>query len=391
MDLRRLNSVSETPKFQYESISTVCNQVRPHDSLITDRYRERLSPYSGASGRQKIPRHSLERSLVSMNCSPVRTPRKPVFNILQNIAASNSVPASTWFTTRRIRRRNFTHGHPDLVRAPQAAFTDHVNAFGVFNKLGKVFPSASSQKEFIGYVVNTDSTDSYPMIKVPATRILRLRHDIRRTLSWSTVTHGTCTHSGTVYCYDKSLVPGKLLVRNAYRLLGRRSSWDSPLLLDGPTRDDLTRWYHALESWNGRPIKTKTSRSSTRHRCFTNRMGSSSQWKAGNRLLGQTSSANAFKLTRVVGHPSSHKSFRERLKVQKSASVIWQRCGCGLHQPFGWPHPRYRGPGFGSLNYHLRVRNQAFHKATGGQRKCPCRPPVSSVTTLRMAASPTPV
>ena len=61
MDLRRLNSVSEPPKFQYESISTVCNQVRPHDLLITDRYRERLSPYSGASGRQKIPRHSLEK------------------------------------------------------------------------------------------------------------------------------------------------------------------------------------------------------------------------------------------------------------------------------------------------------------------------------------------
>ena len=204
MDPRRLNSVSETPKFQYESISTVCNQVRPHDSLITDRYRERLSPHSGASGRQKIPLHSLEMSLVSMSCSPVRTPRKPVFNFLQNIAASNSVPASTWFTTRRIRRRNFTHGHPDLVRAPQAAFTDNVNAFGVFNKLGKVFPSASSQKEFIGYVVITECTDSYPMIKVPATPILRVRHDIRRTLSSSTVTHGTCTHSGTVYCYDKS-------------------------------------------------------------------------------------------------------------------------------------------------------------------------------------------
>lgn len=47
----------------------------------------------------------------------------------------------------------------------------------------------------------------------------------------------------------KAIVPGKLL--------GRRSSWDSPLLLDGPTKDDLTRWYHALESWNGRPIKTK--------------------------------------------------------------------------------------------------------------------------------------
>lgn len=277
-----------------------------------------------------------------MNCSPVRTPRKPVFNFLQNIAASNSVPASTWFTTRRIRRRYFTHGHPDLVRAPQAVFSDHVNAFGVFNKLGKVFPSASSQKEFIGYVVITESTDSYPMIKVPGHS-----HPATEARYPSHSELVNCNErvlariAGQCIVVTKAIVPGKLLVRNAYRLLGRRSSWDSPLLLDGSTRDDLTRWYHALESWKCRPIKTKTSRSSTRHRCFTNRMGSSSQWKAGNRLSEQTSSANTFKLPRVVGHPSSHKSFRERLKVQKSASVIRQRCGCGLHQPFGWPHPRY--------------------------------------------------
>lgn len=134
------------------------------------------------------------------------------------------------------------------------------------------------------------------------------------------------------------------------------------------------------------PYQNKTSRSSTHHRCFTNRMGSSSQWKAGNRLSGQTSSANTFKLPRVVGHPSSHKSFRERLKVQKR-QVLSDKVAV----LFGWPHPLSRGLGFGSLDYHLRVRNQAFRKASGGQRKCPCRPPVSSVTTLQMAASPTSV
>ena len=168
-----------------------------------------------------------------MNCSPVRTPRKPVFNFLQNIAASNSVPASTWFTTRRIRRRYFTHGHPDLVRAPQVAFTDHVNAFGVFNKLGKVFPSASSQKEFIGYVVITESTDSYPMIKVPATEARYPSHPELVNCNARVLAR----IAGQCIVMTKAIVPGKLLVRNAYRL-GRRSSWDSPLLLDGRTRDD---------------------------------------------------------------------------------------------------------------------------------------------------------
>ena len=87
------------------------------------------------------------------------------------------------------------------------------------------------------------------------------------------------------------------------------------------------------------PYQNKTSRSSTRYRCLTNWMGSSSQWKAGNRLLGKTSSANSLILLGVAGHPSSHESFRARLKVQKSRSVIQQRCSCGLHQPFGRPSP----------------------------------------------------
>ena len=117
---------------------------------------------------------------------------------------------------------------------------------------------ASSQKEFIGYVVITQNADGYPMIKVPATRIRRLRHDIRCTLGRSTVTARVLARiTGQCIAMTKAIVPGKLLLRNAYRLLGRRSGWDSPLLLDSPTRDDLTWWYHALESWNGRPIKTK--------------------------------------------------------------------------------------------------------------------------------------
>lgn len=145
VDLRRLNSVSETPKFQYESISTVCDQVRPHDSLIS---------LDIENGFHHILVHPDYRNFLgihwkghwySMDRSPVRIQRKSVF-FLQNIAASNSTSASTGFTTRRIRGRYFTHGFPARVRAPQAAFTVHVNAFGVANKLGKVFPSAFPAK-----------------------------------------------------------------------------------------------------------------------------------------------------------------------------------------------------------------------------------------------------
>ena len=57
VDLRRLKSVSKTPKFQYESISTDGDQVRPLDPLIPLLSRTAFATFSGASGRQKITRH----------------------------------------------------------------------------------------------------------------------------------------------------------------------------------------------------------------------------------------------------------------------------------------------------------------------------------------------
>ena len=51
----------------------------------------------------------------------------------------------------------------------------------------------------------------------------------------------------------RAVAPGKLLLRNSYRLLRQRVSWDSHLTLDDPTRSDLQWWFDALgtDGWNG--------------------------------------------------------------------------------------------------------------------------------------------
>lgn len=91
---------SKTPKFHQRDpqvpVRKYFHSLRPSAcSRITShpRYQERLSPHSGASGRHKIPRNSLGRSLVSMDCPPIRIQRKTLF-FLQNIAADNSASAS---------------------------------------------------------------------------------------------------------------------------------------------------------------------------------------------------------------------------------------------------------------------------------------------------------
>ena len=55
VDLRLLNSVSKTFKFQYESISMVCDQGRPHDSLVTLDFKNRF---------HHIPVHSDHRKFL---------------------------------------------------------------------------------------------------------------------------------------------------------------------------------------------------------------------------------------------------------------------------------------------------------------------------------------
>ena len=50
----------------------------------------------------------------------------------------------------------------------------------------------------------------------------------------------------------------KLLLRNLYRLLASRSSWQDVLNFDDSTIKDLQWWYHAVSSWNGKAYCLKT-------------------------------------------------------------------------------------------------------------------------------------
>jgi hypothetical protein len=54
----------------------------------------------------------------------------------------------------------------------------------------------------------------------------------------------------------KAILPAKLLLRNVYRLLASKITWNDMLLIDQDTKTDLEWWYAALRSWNGAKIHT---------------------------------------------------------------------------------------------------------------------------------------
>ena len=56
---------------------------------------------------------------------------------------------------------------------------------------------------------------------------------------------------GQCVAMTKAVLAGKLLLRNAYRLLAQKTSWEEMLFLNPPTKAYLKWWDQALQSWNG--------------------------------------------------------------------------------------------------------------------------------------------
>ena len=373
VDLRRLNSVSETPKFQYESISMVCDQVRPHDSLVTLDIK---------NGFHHIPVHSDHRKFLGIHWKG---------HWYQWTVLPFGFNGSPYFFCKTLRPviqhlrqqglRLVVYVDDILLMAPPSEIENHRQLLlDMLTRLGwlinweKSSLQPAPRKEFIGYVVVTESEDGYPMIKVPANRIRRLRHDIKRTLGRSTVTARVLARiTGQCIAMTKAIIPGKLLLRNAYRLLSRRSSWDSPLVLDSPTKDDLTWWYHALESWNGRPIKTKPVEAQL--------VTDASQTGWGEVLNGKQAAGYWDK--QIARMPSN---YRELLAILLAIKAFEHDLKGKTVQPSGWPQPQSHSPGFGSVDHRLRTRDSALCKAFGRERKRSRRSSISSVNALRMAA-----
>ena len=61
---------------------------------------------------------------------------------------------------------------------------------------------------------------------------------------------------GQCISMTKAIVPSKLLLRNVFRVLKTRRSWDNMIIIDPPTEKDLHWWLEALDGWNGAPLDT---------------------------------------------------------------------------------------------------------------------------------------
>ena len=113
----------------------------------------------------------------------------------------------------------------------------------------------SQEKEYLGFVLNTVGN---PTLRVPISRIRKVRKDIARLVKSGQATARVVARvCGQCVSMFKAIAPGKLMLRNAYKCLASRSSWDSIIVLDAPAVKDLMWWHDAVIGWNGSVITPK--------------------------------------------------------------------------------------------------------------------------------------
>ena len=143
---------------------------------------------------------------------------------------------------------------PDQMNEHKATLLQTLRDLGWILNLEKCSLTPDTTKEYIGYKI---VTKGQPLLKIPNARVRKLRRSLEGVLRKTYVTARLLARiAGQCIAMTKAIVPGKLLLRNLYRLLrlAKKTAWDDILQIDQATRQDLIWWQEAVHTWNGAPI-----------------------------------------------------------------------------------------------------------------------------------------
>ena len=254
IDLRILNECVLPQKFQYEGIKTVKGLIRSNDRLVTTDLK---------NGFHHVPIHVDDWKYLGfcwkqefyvwcvlpfgLKCSPYFFHKflRPVVCFLREQGI-----------------RVVIYVDDCLLLSEPSSITDHRDfLLQVFEELGlhinfeKSSLEPSCEKKFIGFLVNSQGPDGYPWITVPKDKVRKLQRDIDRLLRQNPVkVRFLARIAGLCNSMTEAVLPAKLLLRNVYRVIASRASWEDTVVLDIHAISDLRWWRTALHNWNGTPI-----------------------------------------------------------------------------------------------------------------------------------------
>jgi hypothetical protein len=257
-DLRWVNSHCAPPKFSNEGIKEVLHLVQPDDRLITIDIKQGFFHIPVHKEYRKYLGFQWNNRYYQWKCLPFGLNGSPYFfyKTIRSVVGS--------LRQKGLRIVAFVDdfllmSKAQNIDADYKVLVDTLENLGLTINYEKSKINPSECKEYIGFVLNTVNSDGRVWIKVPPERIRKVRRDITKVLQSGYATArvlariaGQCISMCTV------ILPCKLLLRNLYRLLGLRTTWQDILTLDSGTIKDLKWWWHALQTWNGRAVTPTT-------------------------------------------------------------------------------------------------------------------------------------
>lgn len=251
VDLRKINNLCDVPKFQYDDISVVAEYIQPYDFMVTLDIKSGfhhipvLAEHQQFLGIEFRGHFYVWRVLpFGLSCSPYYFCKtlRPVISFLRTKGLKVSAYVDDFILLAQ----------QELIQQQTDLMVSTLEKLGWVINMDKSSLVPEMSKEYIGFKIESQER---PVLKVPNCRVQKLRKDIKRVLAQQFVKARVLARViGQCIAMTKAVLPGKLLLRNAYRLLAQKSSWEEMLLLNPPTKADLEWWVHALQSWNGSPF-----------------------------------------------------------------------------------------------------------------------------------------
>lgn len=256
-DLRELNKYAPCPAFQYEDIRAVLQSIQPKDHLVTIDLKNGYHHLAVHKEFQKYLGFSWKKKYYIWQVLPFGLAVSPFYfcKCIRQVI--------TYLRSSGVRVSAYVDDFI-LAAQPQDAVSQRDFVLTTLESLGftinvdKSSLQPCSTKVHIGYKIVTDNVDNLVWISIPQRRIQRVRHDIQRLLGKGrTSARALARVAGQCVSMAKAIVPAKLLLRNLYRLLKTKTSWQDSLVLDTGTVEDLQWWLSALKYWNGTAVNNR--------------------------------------------------------------------------------------------------------------------------------------
>lgn len=256
-DLRHLNGHVENKQFHYEDINSVLSLIDHNDKLVTIDVRDGFYHVPISKHSQQFLGFEFDgktykwcRLPFGLCVSPYFFCKtiKPIVSYLRSIGVKVSVYVDDFIVSAK----------PDVIEHHRDILLQTLQKVGVSVNFEKSDLVPSHRKEYIGYMIDTTYNSQYVWLSIPQKRITKLKHDIIRVLKKrSSTARNLARITGQCISMSKAVLPGKLLLRNLYRLLKQRTCWQDVLQLDKSAIADLEWWHAGLKSWNGRAVHDK--------------------------------------------------------------------------------------------------------------------------------------